>query len=112
MSTTDPLTKQDRYRMICEQEIGSLDLIPAMERARRKGVNPVYVLDCVLHKLRCTLKRWEREGRLEPEDNALRQAIEYATRVSFGRWNDAPLKVWLGKWKLELVADRKMRRTK
>ena len=112
MSTTDPLVTEEEERLetICEQEIGPL--ISSMLRARRKGASPQDVSYHVLHALRYTLKRWRYEGRLEPEDHALQQAIEHATRVSFGRWNDAPLNEWLSECKLELVAGRKMRRTK
>lgn len=109
----DRLTEEekDRYEMICRQEIGPLILL--MEQVRRKGVSPQYVSSYLLSKLRCALKRWERDGLLEPEDNALLQATEHASSLAFARWNDEPLKEWLGKWKPKLVASRtKMRRTK
>lgn len=110
MPTSDLATKYDRDITICRQEIGPLILL--MERACEKGVSPQYASYYMLCKLRCVLKHWERDGLLEPEDEALRQAIKHAASLAFARWNDHPLNEWLGKSKLELVAGRKMRRTK
>lgn len=108
--SSDLATKYDRDMTICRQEIGPLILL--MERACEKGVSPQYASSYLLCKLRNALKQWERDGLLEPEDNALLQAVEHASGLAFARWHDQPLNEWLGRCKLELVASPKMKRTK
>ena len=113
MSTSNPLTEEekDRFEPICEQVIDLL--VPEMERARRKGVSPQFVSYYVLRKLRYILKRWGDDARLEPEDNALRQATEHAASLSYWLWAGEPLNEWLCLWKPKLVTSQtKMRRTK
>jgi len=109
--TSDPPTERDRYEMICEQVIGPLDLDAVMEQARRKGASPQFILFYMLCEVQSRLSWWRHDGLLEPEDHALQQAMKYVTGLSFGRLGE-PLKEYLGRCKLELVADRKMRRTK
>lgn len=103
--------RQHRFEIICKQQIGSLG--PAMERALRKGVSRQFVLHYMLCKLNFSLGCWDEQALLEPEDDAVQQAMLYVTGLAYARWVDAPLENELGDWRPKLIASRtKMRRTR